>query len=78
MEKQNKTTELIVNGGKVIIQVFSTMVLIVMTPTFNKIANTTREIPGYGGECLVWLLPLFARVLYTMCKSIKEDFDNFF
>lgn len=58
--------------------VFSTMVLIVMTPAFNKIANATREIPGYGGECLVWLLPLLARVLYTMCKSIKEDFRDCF
>ena len=40
-----------------------------MIPTFNRIANQTRIEPGYGGECLVWLIP---SLLYFLFKTIKD------
>lgn len=32
--------------------------LIIATPKLNEIANASRAIPGYGGECLAWTIPL--------------------
>ncbi|MCI9094214.1 MAG: hypothetical protein HFF36_10600 [Coprobacillus sp.] len=46
-----------------------TVVLIMMIPTFNRIANQTRNEPGYGGECLAWIIP---SLLYFLFKTIKD------
>ena len=34
-----------------------TTILIVLTPTFNRLVNATRTENGYGGECLIWMIP---------------------
>lgn len=39
--------------------------LLMLTPAFNEFANKTRVEPGYGGECIIFLIPLLF-MLWTL------------
>jgi len=32
--------------------------LLILTPLINKMVNMSRDTPGIGGECFLWILPM--------------------
>lgn len=35
-----------------------TLVLLILTPSMNRLANESRGVNGFGGECLIWAVPM--------------------
>lgn len=38
----------------------ATILLLILTPKFNAMANESRTVNGFGGECLIWTIPMLA------------------
>ena len=56
--------------GKVkLFTVALTIGLLLATPKLNEFANQTRKEPGFGGECIAWMMP---GLIYTLSKTMKE------
>lgn len=58
--------------AKVVVTV-TTVVLIMLIPTMNRIANTMRSEPAWGGECIAWMIP---PLLYMLYRTMKEGFGE--
>lgn len=52
------------------ITIIMTIVLILLTPALNKCVNQTRNEPGFGGECIAWMMPGLA---YAFNKAVVQD-----
>lgn len=46
-----------------------TVVLLLLTPWFNEMVNQSRTVPGFGGECVIWLMPILCYGLYDTVKG---------
>ncbi|WP_346698621.1 hypothetical protein [Thomasclavelia spiroformis] len=56
--------------GKVkLFTVILTIGLLLATPKLNEAVNQTRKEPGFGGECIAWMMP---GLIYTLSKTMKE------
>ena len=51
---------------------WSTILLLLATPLFNYHANQNREVAGFGGECLVFTLPLLFYACYLSMRGLLE------
>lgn len=38
------------------------------------LANATRVKPGYGGECIAWLIPLMIAELFATMERDRKQF----
>lgn len=48
----------------------ATIALLLLTPWMNAEANKSRSTNAYGGECLIWTLPL---LVYGISDGIREE-----
>ena len=55
------------------ITVGATIALLLIIPQMHEYANSFRNEPGWGGECIAWLLP---GLMYALVKTIKETMEN--
>ncbi len=46
---------------------------LILTPVFNNVANSIREVGGYGGECFIFLMPMLFLGLYETALDFKKD-----
>lgn len=51
---------------------WSTILLLLATPLFNYYANQNREVAGFGGECLAFILPLLIYACYWSMRGLLE------
>lgn len=49
-----------------------TVLFLILTPIFNDMANTVREVNGYGGECFAFLLPMLFLGLYETAVHFDD------
>ena len=59
-----------------IITVGLTIALILAIPSFNEFANATRQEPGFGGECIMWMLPGLLYMLYTNLREMRKEWNE--
>lgn len=58
------------------ITVILTIFLFFAVPNLNKYANKSRRDPGYGGECIMWLMPGLLYTLGTTMIDLNESFKE--
>ncbi|WP_195547855.1 hypothetical protein [Holdemania sp. 1001095H_141210_F2] len=65
-------------GKKFVIVI--TILLLLATPALNDYANLSRNVAGYGGECLLFLFPSLIYACYLsirdLTKTMKEEIKN--
>lgn len=51
----------------------ASIAILILTPVLNMVANATRNVPGIGGECLLWIFPLLISGVIKNSLSINIE-----